>query len=139
MGIRATNWVLHGWLCALCAAILPPTARPFPPSVPPPALIVQYADLDLKQKSGIVELYRRVEQAARLVCTPVAPEGQSALPSEACRSDALARAVAEIGELALTRYAATRLKKRAQSEESAAPESKQPSAPRNAGTQSSRT
>jgi UrcA family protein len=93
-----------GWMCALWACTFPMAAVAETPSQPPSKLIVKYSDLDLTRVSGVVELYRRLEQAAQQVCTAVTETGIA--PSAACVSDALSRAVSEINEPALTRYAA---------------------------------
>jgi UrcA family protein len=93
-----------GWMCALSVCTFPMAVVADTPSQPPSELIVKYSDLDLTRVSGVVELYRRLEQAARQVCTAVTETGIA--PSAVCVSDAISRAVSEINEPALTRYAA---------------------------------
>jgi UrcA family protein len=93
-----------GWMCALWGCTFPMAVVAEPPSKPPSELIVKYSDLDLTRVSGVVELYRRLEQAARQVCTAVTEAAIA--PSAVCVGDALSRAVSEINEPALTRYAA---------------------------------
>ena len=75
----------------------------------PSQLVVKYADLDLRRHASVVELYRRIEKAARAVCAPRFAAGSAPAVPDACLVDAVARAVAEIDEPALTRYAATRM------------------------------
>jgi UrcA family protein len=95
-----------GWMCALSVCTFPMAVVADTPSQPPSELIVKYSDLDLTRVSGVVELYRRLEQAARQVCTAVTEAAIA--PSAVCVSDAISRAVSEINEPALTRYAAAR-------------------------------
>jgi UrcA family protein len=99
---RQSSWAYALWVCTF-----PMSAVAETPLQHPSELIVKYSDLDLTLTSGIVELYRRLEQAARLVCTAVTAE-TGAAPSAVCVSDALARAISEINEPGLTRYAAAR-------------------------------
>jgi len=109
-GRRVLRALLTSSLCALW------TARPVfgSPEIPggdqkPTQLVVKYADLDLRRHGGVIELYRRIEKAARAVCAPrFATPSTSAVP-DACLMDAIARAVAEINEPALTRYFAIRM------------------------------
>jgi UrcA family protein len=95
-----SSWMYALWVCTFLMVAVAET-----PPQHPSELIVKYSDLDLTHMSGIVELYRRLVQAARLVCTAVTAETGTA-PSAVCVSDALARAVSEINEPALTSYAA---------------------------------
>lgn len=79
----------------------------------PPKLVVRYADLDLAHRAGVMELYRRIEEAARAVCSSHAAAVPPARPEEdGCLLDAIARAVAEVDQPALTRYCAARLQQR---------------------------
>jgi UrcA family protein len=95
------------WMYALWVYTFPMAGVAETPPQHPIELVVKYSDLDLTRMSAIAELYRRLGQAARLVCTSVTAE-TGAVPSAVCVSDALARAVSEINEPALTRYAASR-------------------------------
>jgi UrcA family protein len=60
--------------------------------------IVKYADLDLTRSADVYELYQRIEDTAKRVCTPLG----SVVPDDACLSDALERTVAKIGLPRLT-------------------------------------
>lgn len=64
--------------------------------------MISYADLNLQRHEGVVALYRRIRNAADLVCyegdtRPI----QSQLSLRRCTSDATARAVAQVGVPAL--------------------------------------
>jgi UrcA family protein len=72
-------------------------------------LVVKYADLDLRRHAGVVELYRRIEAAARAVCAPRFASASVPATPDVCLTDAIARAVAEINEPTLTRYFAARM------------------------------
>lgn len=77
----------------------------------PTRFVVKYADLDLRRPADVIALYRRIEGAARIVCTP--PAGPTPKPSpemDACLTDAMTRAVSEIDEPALTRYFTARMR-----------------------------
>jgi UrcA family protein len=93
--------------CALwasqCASAAPLT-EPHPTQ-----LVVKYADLDLSNRAGVAELYRRIEEAARTVCAPRPPTAPVQPGLDACLVDAITRAVSEINDPALTRYFTTRL------------------------------
>jgi UrcA family protein len=104
---RCANRRWPSWMYALWACTFPMAAVAETPPRHPSELIVKYSDLDLTRMSGVVELYRRLERASRQVCTAVSAETGTA-PSADCVSDALARAVSEINEPPLTRYAASR-------------------------------
>ena len=64
---------------------------------------VRFADLNLARPAGADELYRRIQQAARDVCEP---NGSAGYPSgyQKCRSNAIARAVADVGAPLLTEH-----------------------------------
>ena len=78
----------------------------------PPKLVVTYADLDLTHRAGVMELYRRIEDAARAVCSSHAAAVPTRPEEDGCLLDAIARAVAEVDQPALTRYFAARLQQR---------------------------
>ena len=68
--------------------------------------LVQFGDLDLTRAAGVQALYRRIQQAARVVCEPESAAGHLGGNRE-CRSSAIARAVAEVDAPLLTeRYRA---------------------------------
>src|SRR5215470_422949 len=75
----------------------------------PGQLVVKYADLDLSRHAGVVELYRRIEKAARAVCTSRFASAEQPVGPDACFVDAVARAVAEINHPALSRYFTARM------------------------------
>jgi UrcA family protein len=60
--------------------------------------IVKYADLDLTRRADLLELYQRIEDTSKRVCTPLG----NVVPDDACLRDALERTVAKIGLPALT-------------------------------------
>ena len=103
---RCANRRWPSWMYALWVSTFPMVAVAETPPRHPSELTVKYSDLDLIRMSGVVELYRRLEQAARQVCTTVSVETGTAL--DHCVSDALARAISEINEPPLTRCAASR-------------------------------
>jgi UrcA family protein len=80
------------------------------PGVPEPPLgtsdsrVVKYADLDLTRRADVLELYRRIEDTAKRVCTPLG----NVVADDACLSDAVERTVAKIGLPALTSVHAAR-------------------------------
>lgn len=68
-------------------------------------LRVSFADLDLTSTKGTVTLYTRIRNAARTVCGPVDID----LPDDSadwtrCVDDAIANAVATVGDANLTDY-----------------------------------
>jgi UrcA family protein len=65
-----------------------------------PARVVNFRDLDLSQKSGVVTLYSRIRSAAREVCEPLDEVSIKLLREKFdCRHEAVARAVAEVNSL----------------------------------------
>jgi UrcA family protein len=63
----------------------------------PPSIVVKYSDLTLATDSGVNQLYRRITAAARQVC-PDAPIRDLGMRQQvqACRNQAVARAVRQI-------------------------------------------
>lgn len=63
-----------------------------------PMKVVHYGDLNLQRDEGVSTLYRRIQNAANIVCTQV----NSAIPqvvqrANRCALDATSRAVAKVG------------------------------------------
>lgn len=69
------------------------------------SLTVSFADLDLTNRQGTVTLYTRIRNAARTVCGPV-DIGLADDQAEwaRCVDDAIANAVAKVGDANLTDY-----------------------------------
>jgi UrcA family protein len=105
---RATFRYLHGLRDSLCLLLLlwaqPGLGQVTTPTQNPTRLVVKYADLDLARRAGVIELYRRIENAARAVCTSPDPAAPKPARTDACLIDAISRAVAEINQPALNRY-----------------------------------
>jgi UrcA family protein len=58
---------------------------------------VRYSDLNLATDAGVGTLYRRIANAARLVCPdPYSRDLSVVAASEHCQADAIAKAVAEV-------------------------------------------
>jgi UrcA family protein len=96
--LRASMWTL-----CMTAAVLGSTLRPCAALADEhrgtsDSRILRYADLDLTRRADVLELYRRIDDIARHVCTPFG----SVVPDDACLGDAIARTVAKIGLPALT-------------------------------------
>jgi UrcA family protein len=110
-GGRVLQALLTSSLCALWTArsVFGSPEIPRPDPNHPTQLVVKYADLDLRRHAGVIELYRRIDQAARAVCAPRSATPSAPTVPDACLRDAIARAVAEINEPALTRYFAIRM------------------------------
>jgi UrcA family protein len=71
--------------------------------------VVHYGDLNLQRDEGVATLYRRIQVAAKSVCTQM----NSAMPqvvqrARLCASDATSRAVAKVGLEALSTLHAAR-------------------------------
>jgi UrcA family protein len=63
----------------------------------PPSIVVKYSDLTLATDSGVNQLYRRIMSAARQVCPDSSIRDFAMLRQvEACRNQAVARAVRQI-------------------------------------------
>jgi UrcA family protein len=77
----------------------------------PPSVVVKYSDLTLATDSGVNQLYRRIVSAARQVC-PDSPIRDFGLMRqvEACRSQAVARAVQQINNSRLAALHASHAK-----------------------------
>jgi UrcA family protein len=96
--VKVTMWAL-GMTAALLGSTLRPSAaladehRGIAES-----RILRYADLDLTRRADVLELYRRIDDTARRVCTGLG----TVVPDDACLSDAIARTVDKIGLPALT-------------------------------------
>ena len=61
------------------------------------AVRVRYSDLNLTTATGVNHLYRRIANAARLVCPdPYSRDLSVVAASQRCQADAIARAVAEV-------------------------------------------
>jgi UrcA family protein len=66
------------------------------------ARTVSFADLNLQRHEGVATLYRRIRNAANLVCYESGvPPIQSQLSVRKCTSNAIGRAVAQVGVPAL--------------------------------------
>ena len=71
---------------------------------------VRLADLDLTHAEGATVLYGRIRSAAKTVCAPF--DGRSLFERQSfrsCVSDAVARAVLEVNQPALTNYYQTQI------------------------------
>jgi UrcA family protein len=74
-----------------------------------PQVTISYDDLDLTRPAGVVKLYRRIELAAARVCERVNSKApQNIAATRICAEEAIARAVAQVGSPALSRYYASR-------------------------------
>jgi UrcA family protein len=66
---------------------------------------VRFADLDLSKLDGAAVLYRRLNQAAAIVCRPMENKGLSmARQHRECVDHAIAGAVASVGRPMLSQY-----------------------------------
>ena len=79
----------------------------------PPQVAVRFADLDLSQSAGVVQLYGRLKEAAEAVCDAYFDgSGGGPLPLQrrykACWQAALAEAVSKVNEPALSAVFASR-------------------------------
>jgi UrcA family protein len=90
-----------GTLSTLAMAAQTATAADFQG---PKQLLVQYADLDLTRPAGAQALFRRIQGAAKLVCSPLASKDLLQTRFEHCVSDAVAKAVTQIDRPALSAY-----------------------------------
>jgi UrcA family protein len=69
------------------------------------SLKISFADLDLTSRQGTVTLYRRILNAARAVCGPVdIGLSEDRADWERCVDNAIANAIAKIGDANLTDY-----------------------------------
>lgn len=68
----------------------------------PPSLTVNFSDLDISKPTGARTLYRRIQQAARIVCdVHLAKDPQKAARARACYETAVASAVNQIDRRAV--------------------------------------
>jgi UrcA family protein len=67
-------------------------------------LLVHYADLDLTRPAGAQVLFRRIQSAAKLVCSPLASWALLQNRFDHCVSDAVAKAVMHVDRPALSEY-----------------------------------
>ena len=100
---------------ALTASILSLTTFGARASVPTgddaPSITVQFADLDLDHRAGIVALYTRLDGAARQVCGDRQADLRSKQAYRTCVHKALSAAVARIDRPMLSGYVAQRVGK----------------------------
>ena len=77
----------------------------------PPSVVVKYSDLALATDSGVNQLYRRIMSAARQVCpdSSIRDLGMQR-QVEACRNQAVAKAVRQIDNSRLAALHATHTK-----------------------------
>jgi UrcA family protein len=69
----------------------------------PRTIKLSYADLDLGTDDGVDALYQRLREAALAACNPSDTiDGRSQVSFEVCKTEALKRAVAQIGNGRLT-------------------------------------
>jgi UrcA family protein len=96
--------------CALWISVSG-SAPPQPSAIEnhPTQLVVKYADLDLSKRGGVIELYQRIETAARVVCAPRFASVPTQPGLDVCLSDAITRAVVEINQPGLTHYFTARM------------------------------
>ncbi len=71
---------------------------------PPRAKTVQLTELDLNRPGGIQSAYKRISNAAEVVCPDHSREAQRANMRRQCIADAIERAVATLDVPALTAY-----------------------------------
>jgi UrcA family protein len=96
---KAIRYSLLAALAALSAAAAPTIAL----SDELPQRSVRFADLDLSQSAGAAVLYVRIKTAAAQVCDQHAVRSLGAfISTRRCVDQAIARAVAEVNEPALT-------------------------------------
>jgi UrcA family protein len=69
------------------------------------SVVVKYGDLDLATKDGISKLHARLRGAAKQVCSPLDSRVLGLRDQyDACVSDAVKRAVADVGNPNLARF-----------------------------------
>jgi UrcA family protein len=72
---------------------------------------VSFADLDLSKLDGAAALYRRLNQAAAIVCSPLESKGLGmSVQHRECVDQAIAGAVAKVGRPMLSQYYVSRTK-----------------------------
>jgi UrcA family protein len=89
--------LVSAFLASVALADPPPGASEIPRGTSE-SRVVKYADLDLTRRADVLQLYQRIEDTAKRVCTPLG----NVVADDACLSDALERTVAKIGLPALT-------------------------------------
>jgi UrcA family protein len=73
--------------------------------------IVRFPDLDLSKLDGAAVLYRRLRQAAAIVCRPLESRGlETATLYQVCVDHAIAGAVASVGRPILSQYCESQTK-----------------------------
>jgi UrcA family protein len=99
-------------LAGIVAAAATGVSAAATPAAEPPSVVVHYADLNLATEQGARALYRRIAIAAWNVC-PHADNRDliAAAVSRACREQAIARAVQEVGTPLLAAVHADHLKR----------------------------
>jgi len=69
------------------------------------SVVVKYGDLDLATRSGISKLHARLRGAAKQVCSPLDSRVLGLREQyDACVTDAVKRAVADVNKPAVTRF-----------------------------------
>ena len=72
---------------------------------------VRFADLDLSKLDGAASLYRRLNQAAAIVCSPLQSQQLAmAAKYQSCINQAITGAVANVGRPMLSQYAESQTK-----------------------------
>ncbi len=70
-----------------------------------PSVVVEYGDLNLNTRAGIVKLHARLRSAAQNVCSPLESRVIGRLGEyEACVSKAITQSVAAVGNDSLSKY-----------------------------------
>ena len=70
-----------------------------------PSVVVEYGDLNLNTKAGIVKMHARLRSAAQNVCSPLDSRVIGRLGEyEACVSKAITQSVAAVGNDSLSKY-----------------------------------
>jgi UrcA family protein len=79
----------------------------------PKHLVVHFADLDLTGPHGVAVLYRRLESAARRVCSPLEGKDPARIAAfKLCIADTLSNAVTQVDRPTLDAYYRATLKGR---------------------------
>ena len=88
-------------IAAFAAVAVAPAALAAAPP-PPPGLKVAYADLNLREPGDAPAMLQRIRRAAASICAPDANGHAEILAADACRRQAVARAVATLDAPAVT-------------------------------------
>ena len=75
-----------------------------PGSDSPKQMLIRYADLDLARPEGASVLFRRLQSAAKIVCSPLESFPGKFNMFQRCVSDAMARAVTQVDRPGLNAY-----------------------------------